>query len=83
MEPNALRIKDEPLKIWRGAMQDNEGTEYDLFLIYTEKQVRFLQGKKLLPDDLQEVIGMQHAAMIQQAYFEKQTYIMETEGNLH
>lgn len=78
-----MRLTSEPLKIWRGLMQDEEGMEYDLFLIYTEKQVRLLQKKRLLPDDLQEVIGMQEAAAIQQAYFEKQTFVIEVEGKLH
>ena len=78
-----MRLTSEPLKIWRGLMQDDDGMEHDLFLIYTEKQVRLLQKKRLLPDDLQEVIGMQEAALIQQAYFEKQSYVMETERNLH
>ena len=78
-----MRLTSEPLKIWRGLMQDEKGMEYDLFLIYTEKQVRLLQKKRLLPDDLQEVVGMQEAALIQQAYFEKQTYVIETEGALH
>ena len=78
-----MRLTSEPLKIWRGLMQDDEGIEHDLFLIYTEKQVRLLQKKRLLPEDLQEVIGMQEAVMIQQAYFEKQTFVIEAEGNLH
>lgn len=62
------------MKVYTCEQYGTDGLTYGLRMLLEPSELRGLQAAGILPDDVSEVIGTQHAADTIVAAFEKETY---------